>query len=621
MAELSNPSSKYDYITCKELIHSGSPSVYQLIPKRENIGTLTKMTLGKRDPNRTNRTVLLVGETGAGKSTLINALVNYAIGVTWEDNVWFEIVEEEEKKAQSESQTPDVIVYEIFGFEDKTLPYSLTLIDTPGYGDTRGTEQDDKVSQRLFDLFGSVDGVYEMNVVGLVLKASDNRLSDRLRYIFDSVISLFGKDLEENIITLVSHSDGRTPREALNAVKKADIKCATNEKYQPVHFLFNNCQNSERTEKNLSASQSSWGITSRGLSEFTSFLQNLLPRNLKNTTEVLNSRITLTACIQNLQDRVELIEKQQKEIQQTHEALTKHKDEMESIENFRVEVDVPYKVKEKIRGGMWGLVFYEGAVCCNICEENCHYPGCTMAWYPRDCGVMSRGKCTSCTKGCPVSDHVKKPEKYVTKTEKVVMTIKDVKQKYEKSEACSADPEEEEKHFEMIKLSLKEREEKNGKSKADSVKAESQKEDSKKDKEKMEKHLEDFKKAKTTLEERREKYEKSKADREDTTRILEGLQRKMEELQKDKIQWLKEAFQHVVKLEKIALNTDSLSTHVHLDFLMEKMKECRDSSEKDKFQNEVQKLEEMKCRVDDQKAKALKYKQTTPGKADEAKAK
>ncbi|CAI5657739.1 septin-2-like [Oreochromis niloticus] len=119
------------------------------------------MTVGEKNPGKTNKTILLVGETRAGKSTLINALLNYSMGVKWEDEVWFQIIEEEDR-SQTETQTSDVIVYEIFGFEDKTLPYSLTIIDTPGYGDTRGIGHDDIISHRLLDLFGSHDGVREI---------------------------------------------------------------------------------------------------------------------------------------------------------------------------------------------------------------------------------------------------------------------------------------------------------------------------------------------------------------------------------------------------------------------------------------------------------------------------
>ncbi|XP_051268025.1 uncharacterized protein LOC127370206 isoform X19 [Dicentrarchus labrax] len=518
-----NSSSKYDNITCKDLIHSGSPTVYQLTPKKQKIGTLRRMTLGEKNPAKTNKTILLVGETGTGKSTLINALVNYTMGVEWEDDVWFQIVGEE-RIDQIESQTSDVIVYEIFGFEGETLPYSLTIIDTPGYGGTRGSEQDDIISHRLFDLFRSEDGVHEINAVGLVLKASENRLDDRLSYIFNSVVSLFGKDMEKNIVPLITYSNGTTPKNVLKALEAANIKFAKNENNQPVYFLFDNCQHEDRTEgrtalKNINK------ITTEGLRQFTDFLGKTEPQNLKTTVEVLNERIRLTACIQNLKERVEFIEEKQKEIQQTEEALKKYEQEMKNNEKFTVEVDEVYKDKEPIDGGMWWKVFYEGAVCCTVCEENCHYPGCTVAWKPGQCEVMKGGLCTSCTRKCPVSDHVKEKWIYVNKIRKVQKTLKDVK----------------------------------------------------------------------------EKYEKNKTERESMLSLLENLKKKTEELQKDKDQWLEESFQHVVKLEQIALNAVSLSTLVHLDFLIEKMKEKGDTEK-------VQKLEEMKSGVDKGTRAALRYK-------------
>ncbi|XP_042252033.1 uncharacterized protein LOC121886171, partial [Thunnus maccoyii] len=511
-----NISAKYeDIISKSSLISSGSPDVYQLRPKEEKFGTLTRKTVGEKNLNKKNKTILLVGETGTGKSTLINALVNYTMGVKFEDNIWFEIVEDE-KRSQLESQTSDVIVYQIFGYEDKTLPFFLTIIDTPGYGDTRGNEHDVNIRQRLFDLFRSEDGVHEIDAVGLVMKASVNRLSDRLKYIFDSVTSLFGKDLEKNIVALITHSNGLTPDDALKALETANIKCAKNEKNQPVHFLFNNRQTTQRAEETEFALENAWRVTERGMKRFTDVLEKSKPQNLITTVEVLKARFRITACIQNLQDRIQLIELKQNEIQQTEEALKKHKQEMKKNEEFTVEVDEVYKEKEDIRGGKRWLFFYKGAVTCNTCKENCHYPGCTMARSPKHCEVMKGGRCTVCTGKCPAEDHVKEKWRYVNKTRKVKKTLQDVKQK----------------------------------------------------------------------------YEKNKVDREQKKSLLENLQTEMEKLKSVKIQLLTEAYQHVEQLERIALNVNSLSTHVHLNFLIEKMKEIR-ATEK------VQKLEEMKRRVDE----------------------
>ncbi|XP_030579766.1 septin-1-like [Archocentrus centrarchus] len=334
----SNKPSKYEDIISRRIgHHSGSPAVYKLNAKEEKFESLTRITVGEKNVNKIKKTILLVGETGAGKSILVNVLINYAMGIKWEDYIWFQIVEEEEK-SQTESQTSDVIVYEIFGYEDKTLPYSLTIIDTPGYGDTRGIEHDATVSQRLLDFFLSEDGVHELHAVGLVSKASDNRLCDRLMYVFDSLMSLFGKDLEKNIVALITHSDGRRPKNALQALEAAKIKCVRNENNQPVYFLFNNCQQEDRTEEEKFLKQAD-EISETGLREFTTFLEKTASKKLKITVEVLNERITLKACIQNLRERIELTELKQAEIKQIQEGLKKHEEEMKKNEKFTVEVD------------------------------------------------------------------------------------------------------------------------------------------------------------------------------------------------------------------------------------------------------------------------------------------
>ncbi|XP_068595780.1 uncharacterized protein [Brachionichthys hirsutus] len=525
-------SSKFDRITSKRLIQSGSPAVYQLTPKKMTSGTLRRMTLGEKQIGAGNKTILLVGETGTGKSTLINALVNFTMGVTWEDDVWFQIVEDQEEKElegrnQSESQTSDVIVYQIFGFEGQTLPFSLTIIDTPGYGDTRSVDKDDIVKQRLFDLFRADDGIHEIDAVGLVLKATENRVSDRLRYIFDSVVSLFGKDMEKKIVALITHSDGMPPDNVLTALADAKITFAKDENNEPVYFQFNNRQTVQKTKKTNFPLKNAWGFTMEEIRQFSDFLGGNSAQNVTKTVEVLNSRIKLTACIQNLEERIQLTEMKQKEIQQTQEALKKYEHEMESNANFVIEVEEPYKVKENITGGWWGWgwlgwqwqrLFYEGAVCCTTCEETCHYPGCTIAWSAALCEVMKDGHCTSCTKNCPVSSHVKEEWIYVNKTRKVQKTLQDVKDKYEANRAKGAS-----------ELSL-----------------------------------------------------------------LETLQGKMHKHQKEKNALLEESYQHVIKLEGIALKSNSLSTHVHLDFLIARMKEIGDSAK-------VFKLEGMKRQVEKDK--------------------
>ncbi|KTF84308.1 hypothetical protein cypCar_00039254 [Cyprinus carpio] len=237
-------------------------------------GKVRKWTYGIIDTSKPNKIVLLVGETGAGKTTLINTMVNYLLGVKFEDEIWYEITEEEARD-QSESQTSEITMYEVF---HSNSPMSLTIIDTPGYGDTRGLDKDLEVAENLATLFQSNDGVREVDAVCFVIQASKNRLSDRQHYIISSILSLFGKDIVNNIMFLITHSDGLPPKNVLGAINKAKIPCRRDKSDQPVYFLFNNRQADTRhnEKRYIRAQRDAWEDS---VEEMKKFLQSMNETN------------------------------------------------------------------------------------------------------------------------------------------------------------------------------------------------------------------------------------------------------------------------------------------------------------------------------------------------------
>ncbi|XP_014012049.1 uncharacterized protein [Salmo salar] len=521
------PSNIENIISKSICIQAGPPARYHLVTKKQSLDEgdqLRKWTFGERDPAKVNKTILIVGETGTGKSTLINAMVNYILGVENKNQVCFEIVEEG-KKSQTESQTTVVTVYEVFGYEGLRVPYSITIIDTPGYGDTRGIQEDKLIAEKLYQLFTSSDGIHQIDVVGFVVKATENRLSDRQKYIFDAVLSLFGKDMEKNIVALITHSDGGEPTTALKALEVAKVPGARNEKNQPVYFLFNNrqrnasCVTEKQAKKEASAMRTAQETSKEGMEEFTEFLGDVIPQNVKMTEGVLRERKRLEACIINLQERIEMIELKQNDIQQTQRALKEHKEEMESNKNFTFYVDEPYTEKVKLETG-W-------ATTCPTCQENCHSPDC-WNWTPLSwCIAMKSSKCTVCTKKCSSSTHEKKQEIYVNKTRKVEMTHNDLKKKYEINE-------------------------------------------------------------------------KGLGEKGD---LISTLEEELKKAEDEKFSLLEESYQCVMILEEISLKADALSTHIHLDFLIEKMKGTGNTEK-------VQKLEEMKNRAEEEPKEGMSYFRT-----------
>ncbi|KAF3857729.1 hypothetical protein F7725_010930 [Dissostichus mawsoni] len=179
-----------------------------------------------------NRTIMLLGATGSGKSTLINGLINYIVGVEWEDDFRFKLVDEDQSRSQAESQTSEVTVYKINHQEGFKIPFSLTIVDTPGFGDTRGIHRDKEITEQL--LISSLQrGVSEIDAASLA------RLTPSQKYVFDSVLSIFGNDVTENLQVLVTFADGQRPP-VLEAINASGVPCPKTEDGLPVHFTFNN---------------------------------------------------------------------------------------------------------------------------------------------------------------------------------------------------------------------------------------------------------------------------------------------------------------------------------------------------------------------------------------------
>ncbi|XP_042615321.1 uncharacterized protein LOC122145545 [Cyprinus carpio] len=417
------------------LIHRGSPKRFCLCTERNVLdenGKVRKWTYGVKDTSKQNKSVLLVGETGTGKTTLINSMVNYLLGVKFEDEIWYEITEEAVRD-QSESQTSEITMYEVFHVQS---PISLTIIDTPGYGDTRGLDKDLEVAENLATLFQSNDGVREVDAVCFVIQASKNRLSDRQHYIFSSVLSLFGKDIVNNIVFLITHADGMEPKNVLGAINKARIPCRRDKSGQPVYFLFNNRQAEGRQNERryLRAQRDAFEDS---VEEMKTFLETLDEKNrssLELTSDVLIERIQFEAYICNLQLRVQEMEQKKAEKLQIQEAMVQNKEKIEECKNFTIQFKKSVKIKVPIESASWKN---RKATTCTVCEENCHEFGCWWVSDPSKCEVMKDGFCTVCTGKCHHSKHVKENKKYIVKNSTIKIDFDNLIKEYEKAEEKS----------------------------------------------------------------------------------------------------------------------------------------------------------------------------------------
>ncbi|XP_063348667.1 uncharacterized protein LOC134640695 [Pelmatolapia mariae] len=395
-----------------------------------------------KESSKPNRTIMVLGATGAGKSTLINGMINYILGVKWEDPYRFKLVDEDQSTSQSESQTSEVTVYKINHQEGFEIEFSLTIVDTPGFGDTRGIERDREIVEQLRNLFSAQHGVTDIDAVCFVAQASLVRLTATQKYVFDSVLSIFGKDVAENIRILVTFADGQRPP-VLEAINAAEVPCPKTKDGLPVHFKFNNSAlfaNNKSAEGDRMGDDDDdddeggfdkmfWEMGTKSMRKFFTTLNKIETKSLTLTKEVLRERKQLENSVENLQEQVKLGLAKLEEIKETSDKLKEYEAEISRNENFEFEVTVKKPYHEDISGS--GNYITN----CQQCHVTCHYPcGIPNDADKRGCvAIGPDGNCKVCPGKCVWSLHFNQKYKWGYKDVKEKRTIKELKEKYQEA--------------------------------------------------------------------------------------------------------------------------------------------------------------------------------------------
>lgn len=415
-----------------KLVAKGNPSKYQLLAEeldksRNPIAKTRKLILGNpTQGSAMEKTIMLVGATGSGKSTLVDGMVNYVMGVSFDDPFRFTIVqlEEEEKKThnQAVSQTEWITVYKIFPQKGSRLNYTLNIIDTPGFGDTRGIQRDQVTIDQIRHLFSEKGekGVLFIDAVCFIVKAPEARLTVSQKYIFSSIMSLFGKDIESNICTLITFADGAEPP-VLSSLKEANLPFGST-------FQFNNSAlYAENKKKTSSLSPMFWDMGCKSFQDFFDKLHKFDTRSLSQTKDVLQEREQLKTIIVSILPEVKAGLSKLSELRNQLEIFKKHRDDIENNKDFEYEAEETKQILVDLPPG-------QHVTNCLHCHYTCHN-NCAFADDEQkiNCCVMNNGFCTVCDEKCSWTKHKNTPFRYSFSVEKVKKTYTNMKAKYEEA--------------------------------------------------------------------------------------------------------------------------------------------------------------------------------------------
>ena len=407
---------------CTE-ISKGKMSYYQLPQQditRSQTDRIATVQVGPKTAHlegSPGKVLMVVGATGAGKTTLINAMVNYLFGVEWEDDFRFKMIVEEAAKDQTSSVTKWITAYTIPAQEGSPVPYTLTIIDTPGFGDTEGIERDKLIVKQVKELFSKKGpgGIDQLHGIGFVAQSALARLTHTQRYIFDSILAIFGKDVGKNVFMMITFADGQRPP-VLEAVKASKISYET-------AFKFNNSAIYSENKQDA-FDRLFWEM---GMSSFLTFFTSLgkMPAiSLQLTRQVLDEREHLEVIMKGLQDQIQKGLNKIEDLRQTKDVVKKHEADIERNKEFEIPatLDEPHKVE--LQDG-------EHTTNCLKCNYTCHFP-CRIpdTKQKRGCAAMKDDYCTICTGKCHWTEHVNDRYRIKWRKRTVKRTMEDLKKKY-----------------------------------------------------------------------------------------------------------------------------------------------------------------------------------------------
>ena len=339
-------------------------------------------------------TFMVLGETGSGKTTFLNAFLNFVLDIKFEDNKRYILIEEEEAN-ECQSKTSDVNIYYI----KRTQKYPpIKIIDTPGFGDTRGLEVDNQTVKKIGNLFK--DDLDEINLICLVVKASTSKLTDSQQYVFSSVINLFGNDVAENFISIITFYDGSEPlaTKALMDPKSgfSQIKSKIRNEWY-LNFNDGVIFTKSKTKDN----KLNWKETFSSFDKFMKKLNKVPKKSLDKSRRIFELKEKLNADVENLSIELNIGLSKMENLRAIINKFNAEKTKIQNSEQFEFE-EITYipQYVEKPKGTF--------TTHCKHCNRTCHKV-CYIdpkKGNKRYCWAMDdRGKCRQCPGKCSYTYH------------------------------------------------------------------------------------------------------------------------------------------------------------------------------------------------------------------------
>ena len=149
--------------------------------------------------------MLLIGEIGSGKTSFLKLICNFNAVQTLGFQAGLEQFQnfndfalENAASQQKGSKTSDAKLYNVEFYNLK-----IGIIDTPGFGDSRGMDEDKKHVKRIINALKEVDCI---NCVCLIINGQNSCCTFTLQYFLTKVTAVLPKAILNNVIVVFTHT-------------------------------------------------------------------------------------------------------------------------------------------------------------------------------------------------------------------------------------------------------------------------------------------------------------------------------------------------------------------------------------------------------------------------------
>jgi hypothetical protein len=249
-----------------------------------------------------------------------------------------------------------------------------------------------------------------------VAASGDSRLTATQRYIIDSVLSIFGKDVKGNIRLLVTFADNAHPPVvdvclAANFPVTSASAGITFSKFNSSVLYANNEQHGD---EDFSFDELFWNMGQENFHKFFSMLQGMNGKGLKSTRNVIQSRILLEQSLENIEQELEVCFVKIGNMEMFRRKIREYGHKMETNKNFVVDKEEMRTVKMDCDKGF-------NAYNCNRCKTTCEPPVQNVFSEKRQCN----------NKSCPCPDFAHEFQPFEWRKSKVIVKTFTLKMKAE----------------------------------------------------------------------------------------------------------------------------------------------------------------------------------------------